>query len=42
MKIKKRAGYEVNLDFNKIQQRIKKQSKGLKVDYDKVAQKVMQ
>lgn len=42
MQIKKRAGYLVNVDFNKIQERIKKQSKGLKVDYDKVSKKVIQ
>jgi ribonucleoside-diphosphate reductase alpha chain len=42
MRIKKKAGYLVNVDFNKIQERVKKQSKGLKVDYDEVSMKVMQ
>ena len=42
IKVKKRNGRLVNVDFGKIQTRIKKASTGLKVNYLEVATKVVQ
>lgn len=42
LKVQKRNGRLVNIDFAKVQNRIKKASKGLKVNYLEVAAKVIQ